>query len=307
MLPIIYSDRFLQHDTGTFHPEKPDRLTAIVTALQQAPWHEQLDWREPTSILDRSPLPLIAQIHDPNYVNRVRTLSIKGGGRIDNDTPVSAQSYDVAQLAVNAWIDGVDMVRQSAQPAFVLARPPGHHAVAATGMGFCIFSNAAIAAHYALAQGIQRVTILDWDVHHGNGTQAIVENNPQISYCSLHEYPHYPGTGQPNERGMFDNVLNIPLAAGSTLSDYQAMFEQKVLPFLSRSQPELLIVSAGYDANRADPLANIALEPEDYGVLTEYCLSVTRSVLFGLEGGYDFDSLGRSVVATIGNCLRTLV
>jgi acetoin utilization deacetylase AcuC-like enzyme len=303
MLPIIYSDRFLQHDTGVFHPEKPDRLTAIVTALQQAPWHEQIDWREPTSILDRSPLPLIGQIHDPHYVSRVRALSIKGGGRIDNDTPISAQSYDVAQLAVNAWIDGIDIVQQSGQPAFVLARPPGHHAVSETGMGFCLFSNAAIAAHYALAQGIQRVTILDWDVHHGNGTQAIVENNPQISYCSLHEYPHYPGTGKPSERGMFDNVLNIPLAAGSTLSDYQAMFEQKVLPFLGRSQPELLIVSAGYDANRADPLANIALEPEDYGVLTKYCLSVTRSVLFGLEGGYDFDSLGRSVVATIGACL----
>jgi acetoin utilization deacetylase AcuC-like enzyme len=171
-------------------------------------------------------------------------------------------------------------------------------------MGFCIFSNAAISAYYALQQAaIHRVAILDWDVHHGNGTQAIVETNPNIAYCSLHEFPHYPGTGAAQDRGRFDNVLNIPMPAGSGLADYRVPFEQEVLPFLQSFQPDLLIVSAGYDANKADPLAHISLQPEDYGVLTDYCLQITPKILFGLEGGYDFKTLSCSVMATIERCL----
>jgi acetoin utilization deacetylase AcuC-like enzyme len=228
---------------------------------------------------------------------------MQGGGALDADTPVSAQSYEVALLAVNAWLDGVDRVLSSGEPAFVLARPPGHHATPETGMGFCLLSNAAIAAIYALQQGAKRVAILDWDVHHGNGTQMIVAQQPQIYYCSLHEFPHYPGTGRADEHGALHNLLNIPMSAGSTFQDYRAVFESQVIPFLQRAQPDLLIVSAGYDANAADPLSNMALQPEDYGQLTTACLAVTRAILFGLEGGYDFDSLGRSVVATIGACL----
>jgi acetoin utilization deacetylase AcuC-like enzyme len=301
--PIIYSEHFLRHDTGAFHPEKPGRLNAIVRALQATDWADQLAWQTPTPVGSRSPLEWIEQAHNPAYVQRLNQIAAKGGGSIDADTPISADSYDVALLAVNAWLDGVDRVMATGEPAFALARPPGHHATPETGMGFCLFSNAAIAAIYALQQGAERVTILDWDVHHGNGTQAIASDNPKIHYCSLHEFPHYPGTGRSDETGMFNNVLNLPMTADSTFADYQVMFESQVLPFLQRSQPDLLIISAGYDANAADPLSNVALQPEDFGKFTEYCLSVTRSILFGLEGGYDFDSLGRSVVATIAACV----
>jgi acetoin utilization deacetylase AcuC-like enzyme len=171
-------------------------------------------------------------------------------------------------------------------------------------MGFCLFSNAAIATYYALEQpSINRVAILDWDVHHGNGTQDIVQNDARIAYCSLHQSPCYPGTGKATEQGMHNNVLNLPMSPGSKLADYQPMFAQKVIPFFQNFQPDLLIVSAGYDANADDPLAEIALEPEDYGLFTNYCLQLTRRIVFGLEGGYHLTSLAKSVVATIASCL----
>lgn len=306
MLPIIYSDEFLLHDTGIFHPEKPGRLTAIQTALKSAPWADQLDWRTPTSIEARSPLPLIQQTHNPRYVQALRQLAEQGGGHIDGDTPVSSRSFEVAMLAVNAWIDGVDHALQTGEPCFALARPPGHHAVSGIGMGFCLFSNAAIAAQYALDNGAARVAILDWDVHHGNGTQAIVEDNPNIRFCSIHESPQYPGTGRATERGLHDNVLNLPMRSGSTIQDYQPLFEQKIVPFLTQFEPDLLIVSAGYDANHDDPLAGISLRPENYRVFATYCLSITRRIVFGLEGGYDFNTLARSVQETIEPCLQQI-
>jgi acetoin utilization deacetylase AcuC-like enzyme len=301
MISILYSDQFLNHQTGATHPECPGRLTAITQALQTAPFADQLDWRSPTPI-DQQPrlMSAVQAVHPGRYVEAVWEVANSGGGYIDPDTPVSAASYDVALLAVSAWLDGVDRVLETGEPAFALTRPPGHHALPTQGMGFCIFSNAAIAAHYALKQpGVERVAILDWDVHHGNGTQAIVEKNPQIAFCSLHEFPQYPGTGTAAERGKFDNVMNFPMQAGSILADYEAIFAQKILPFLQQFQPDLLIVSAGYDANYADPLASICLRPADYGILTDYCLQVTRRILFGLEGGYDLDALAQSVVATI--------
>lgn len=304
MFPVIYSDEFLLHDTGDFHPENAGRLTAIQTALKSTPWANQLDWRSPTPVEVRSPLPLMQAIHDQRYLEMVRRLANRGGGYIDGETIISPRSFEVALLAVNAWIDGVESAIASGEPCFVMARPPGHHAVADEGMGFCLFSNAAIAAYAALAQGLERVCILDWDVHHGNGTQAIVETHPKIRFCSLHESPQYPGTGHSSETGLHQNVLNLPIAPGSTIEDYQPLFEQKVIPFLSEFQPDLLIISAGYDANHADPLAGVSLKPEDYRVFTEHCLGVTRRIVFGLEGGYDYHALGRSVVETIGACLQ---
>ncbi len=308
MLPIIYTDDFLLHETGAFHPERPGRLTAIKSALAAATWAPQLDWQLPRPVGDdgRSPLPYIHRVHTPRYVAAVAQLAQRGGGHIDGDTPISARSYDVALLAVNAWLDGVDRVVQAGAPAFVLARPPGHHALRETGMGFCVFSNAAIAAHYALdLPGIQRVAILDWDVHHGNGTQALVEMQPQLAYCSLHESPQYPGTGAATERGLHGNVLNIPMARGSAIAQYQPAFEQQVMPFLRNFQPDLLIVSAGYDAAAADPLGGMVLQPQDYGRFTEYCLGLTRRIVFGLEGGYDLDAIAQSVLATIQPCLSS--
>jgi acetoin utilization deacetylase AcuC-like enzyme len=299
MVSILYSDEFLRHQPESYHPENPGRLSAIVAALQSTPWRDRLEWRTPTAVETRSPLPLIQQIHNSIYIDALQRLSAQGGGAIDADTYVSSASYDVALLAVNAWIDGVDQVLQTDEPSFVLARPPGHHAIRQIGMGFCLLSNAAIAAQHALSRGAERVAILDWDVHHGNGTQSIVETNPYIRFCSLHESPQYPGTGHADEQGMFDNVLNLPMRAGSTIADYEPLFAEKILPFLSEFNPDLLLVSAGYDANRADPLAGIALQPEDYGVFTRYCLQVTRRIVFGLEGGYHYEALSRSVVATI--------
>jgi acetoin utilization deacetylase AcuC-like enzyme len=304
MFPIIYSEDFLLHQTGRFHPEKPERLSAIVNALKEVAWTDRLEWQLPTPIETRKVMPILQQTHTQKYIDTVRDLAAKGGGNLDLDTPVSPQSYDIALLAVSAWLDGVDRVLTSNNPAFVLARPPGHHATRDMGMGFCLFSNAAIAANYALTKpGVNRVAILDWDVHHGNGTEAIVSPNPNIAYCSLHQFPCYPGTGRASDRGMHNNVLNIPMPPGSNIQDYQPAFETKVLPFLKNFQPDLLIVSAGYDANRDDPLAEINLQPEDYGTFTKYLLSITERILFGLEGGYDLDSLARSVMATIAACL----
>lgn len=304
MLPIFYSDEFLQHDPGYGHPECPERLTAIVKALKAAPFADQIDWQAPTPVQQRDLMPWVLTVHDATYVDALRQLANGGGGRIDADTRVSPRSFEVAMLAVSAWLDGVDSVLKTNSPAFVLSRPPGHHAVKRTGMGFCLLSNAAIAAYYALEQpGVERVAILDWDVHHGNGTQDLVEHNPRIAYCSTHQSPCYPGTGRASDQGDYHNVLNIPMRPGSAIADYTAAFEQKIMPFLRDFQPDLLIVSAGYDANAADPLASIDLQPDDYKIFTQYCLQLTPRIVFGLEGGYHFATLSSSVVATLEPCL----
>ncbi|MGF1494789.1 MAG: histone deacetylase [Microcoleaceae cyanobacterium] len=309
MVTVIYSDKFLQHKTGLLHPERPERLTAIVEAIYAIPLSEKIDWEQPTSLAECQAKidDEILAIHTQDHINRVRQIAINGGGYLDGDTPLSPESFEVAQLAVSAWLDGVDRVIDHSQPTFILARPPGHHAESSRGMGFCVFSNAAIAAHYALKKpGIDRVAILDWDVHHGNGTQAIIEANPNLAYCSLHQSPAYPGTGFQDEQGDYNNVLNVPLYPGSTIAIYQAAFEQQVMPFLRNFQPDLLIVSAGYDANHHDPLASISLQPEDYGQLTDYCLQLTSKILLGLEGGYDLPSLSQSVVVTLERCLAVI-
>ncbi|MGB3532374.1 MAG: histone deacetylase [Microcoleaceae cyanobacterium] len=306
MVTIIYSDEFLDHQTGAFHPERPQRLKAVVEMLKTVVWATQIQWLAPPPISQRLER-LIAQIeivHTPSYIRQIKNLAANNGGYLDGDTPVSPRSFEVAMLAVSAWLEGVDLVTQQNQLAFVLARPPGHHAERDRGMGFCLFSNAAIAASYALEQpAIERVGILDWDVHHGNGTQSIVETNPQIAYCSLHQSPCYPGTGDASEKGLYENVLNLPIFPGSNIELYQSLFEQNVIPFFQNFKPDLLIVSAGYDANKDDPLANINLHPTDYGLLTKYCFLITNKILFGLEGGYDLPSLSESVVATIEACL----
>ena len=308
--PVFYSDLFLTHDTGVGHPENATRLATTVDYLKKSQkdtdWAKQISWQEPSS---RSVLLDVHRVHDAEYVEAIKSFTQRGGGRLDADTAASSNSYEVALKAVAAWLDGVDMVRERRSPAFALVRPPGHHAERATPMGFCLLSNAAIAAHYALSLGVERVAILDWDVHHGNGTQALTEESPNIAYCSFHQSPAYPGTGAATERGFHQNVLNLPVPPGSVLSDYQALWEAKAKDFLSDflrvGESSLLIVSAGYDANQADPLASVNLQPEDYGWFTRQCMELTPAVLFGLEGGYDFAALSESVAATIREAIRS--
>jgi len=302
MLPVIYSPEFLDHQTGSYHPERPERLTAIVQCLKTAEFAQNIQWLSPTPVNPQL-MSWIEMAHSRNYIHKLAQIAGQTG-YLDGDTPISPRSYDVALLAVSAWLDGINQVLIEKNPAFVLARPPGHHAESSMGMGFCLFSNAAISALYALKQpGINRVAILDWDVHHGNGTQSIVEGYREIAYCSLHQYPAYPGTGKATENGLHQNVLNLPLAPGSDINDYQPLWKSRILPFLKSFNPDILIISAGYDAVENDPLASIRLQPEDFGLFTQYCLGVTRKILFGLEGGYNLESFTKSVRATIAACL----
>jgi len=304
LFPILYSDRFLAHETGGMHPERPARLTAIVEALEAAAWADRLDWRSPTPVTPDRTIAAIEAVHSTEYRHLVARTASNGGGMLDGDTPLSEASYDVALLAANACLDGVELVCDRRSPAFALVRPPGHHAEPPRGMGFCLFSNVAIAAQYALDKGLaQRVAIFDWDVHHGNGTQAAIENDPAIAFCSMHQHPYYPGTGRADNCGAIGNILNVPMGAGATIDNYRRAIDTKVRPFFESFRPDLLIVSAGYDANRDDRLAGINLLPEDFGEFTRFCLEFTPKILFVLEGGYDLPSLSESVVKTIETCL----
>ena len=303
MISIIYSDKFLLHKTSERHPERPERLQAVVQALRQQMDNLPLHWFEPTP---RELRQYLKRFHSSNYIQKVEDMARNGGGNFYEDTFVSPDSFDVAMLAVSAWMDGIDLTLKTGYPSFALVRPPGHHALQNTGMGFCLFANAAIAAHYALEQpGVKRVAILDWDVHHGNGTQELVENNPQIAFCSIHQAPFFPFTGKEDETGSDNNVLNIRVKQGNCIKEYQPIFEEKVIPFLSNFQPSLLIVSAGYDANEADSLGWVKLQPEDYEVFTKFCLGITHKIVFGLEGGYELNSLAQSVIHTIKACMSS--
>lgn len=317
--PVFYSSLFAGHDTGPAHPENAGRLTAVVDYLKNCQqkcsknadygsrseydWATKIQWMSPS---DRDVLPDVHRVHEASYVGALKAFSQRGGGQIDADTIVSEQSYDLALLAIAAWLDGADWVWQHGSPAFALVRPPGHHAEYARGMGFCLLSNAAIAAHYALENlsGVNRVAILDWDVHHGNGTQSLVERCDRIAYCSFHQSPAYPGTGAATETGVCNNVLNIPVPPGSELTDYQRLWQAKAQPFFKAFGADLMIVSAGYDANQADPLAGVSLQPKDYGWFTQACLQLTPKILFGLEGGYDYRALAESVAATIQSAVE---
>lgn len=300
MIKIIYSHRFLEHDTGPFHPESPQRVQSIKNCLLNSAVAPRLVWSEPTERPDL--LAWLELVHDPNYIQAVKSIADRGGGRLDEDTPVSKNSYQVALLAVSAWLDGVDSILRDGIPAFAIARPPGHHALRDRGMGFCIFNNAVIASRYALQKyGLSKVAILDWDVHHGNGTQELIWHDRRIAYVSTHQAPYYPGTGWQNETGDSANIMNLPLPSESDRETYEQVFDRFVIPFLYQFAPDLLIVSAGFDANGDDPLSGMELTPEDFGLFSQKCRQYFPRIMFGLEGGYALDSLAQSVLAVVAN------
>ncbi len=299
MINVFYTERFLQHDTGFGHPERPERLSACNEGIRKSEVADQIKWIEPR----RADVEEIKLVHTPAHILNVRNTAEHGGFSLDPDTMVSPESYDIALQSTGAWLDGVDRIVEHQESSFILSRPPGHHAERDNAMGFCLFNNCAIAANYATqVRGVRRVAVLDWDVHHGNGTQHILEMDPKMAYCSLHQWPYYPGTGAEHEKGDFNNVLNIPLSIGSGKDHYYSAFDKKVLPFLKEWEPELLIVSAGFDASKNDPLGGMQLLPEHFAEFTRYCLDITPHLLVGLEGGYNLNDLAdcsRAVAETL--------
>ena len=289
MINIFSSERFLQHDTGYGHPERPERLKACIDGIKKSPEVDQIHWIEPR----RATVEELKLAHTQAHIINVRNTAERGGFSLDPDTTVSPESYDIALQSSGAWLDGVDRLMDKGESSFVISRPPGHHAERDNAMGFCLFNNCAIAANYAAqVKGAERVAVLDWDVHHGNGTQHILEIDPDLAYCSLHQWPYFPGTGAEHETGDFNNVLNIPLSMGSGKDQYFTAFEKKVMPFLVEFQPEILIISAGFDASLNDPLGGMQLLPEHFAEFTRSCLDFKPHLLVGLEGGYDLNDLG---------------
>ncbi len=291
-----------RHDTGPGHPERAERLTAIDRAIVGYPVSQHLRFLRP----EPADHCWIEAIHTPDYHRYIEETCLSGKGFADTgDTHISPDSYRAACLAAGAALRAVDEVLTGrAAAAFSAARPPGHHARTEAAMGFCLFNNIAIAARYAqLEYGIRRVFILDWDVHHGNGTQEAFYAEPSVFFCSFHQHPHYPGTGAAWETGTGNakgTTLNIPLPAGSIRSDYQSAFESRVQPALDAFAPELILISAGFDAHRDDPLGGVLLEDEDFGAMTRWLLESAHRHCGGrivsiLEGGYNLDALGRSV------------
>jgi acetoin utilization deacetylase AcuC-like enzyme len=294
---------FLGHDTGPGHPERPERLEAIHRRLEAAGLLDQLERIEPGPCAPHA----LLRVHPQAHLERVRRACDAAPSWLDPDTAVSAGSWDAALLAVGGAIAACDAVLSGrARNAFVAARPPGHHAEADRAMGFCLFNNIAIAArHVQEERGVARVFIVDWDVHHGNGTQRLFESDDSVFYFSTHQWPFYPGTGAASEQGRGRGAgftLNVPLPAGSGDEAYGAAFRDRLLPALERFAPEIILVSAGFDAHRDDPLAGMQVTETGYAALTTM-LRVAADRLCGgrvvamLEGGYDLRALAASVEA----------
>lgn len=302
-MTLLYADdRFLKHDTGD-HPESPERLQAVRQILM-----DDL----PTGPITRpiwEPVTLdqISLAHDPDLAPLVQKFAQQGGGRIEADTILSPESFDVASLAAGAVIDAVNrVVNGEDTSALCLVRPPGHHATPSQSMGFCLFNNIAIgAAHATRNLDLNRVLIVDWDVHHGNGTQDIFWRNEQVGFFSAHRYPFYPGTGDSLETGEGPGLgftLNFPVTYGTSREDYLAGFQAKLERIAAKVQPELVLISAGFDAHREDPVGDLGLEIEDFITLSTMVRDVANQYCGGrlvsvLEGGYHPERLAESVLA----------
>ncbi|MEK6303161.1 MAG: histone deacetylase [Acidobacteriota bacterium] len=301
---LIYDSSFLEHKTGR-HPENPQRLKVILSALQaDVPLWAELQHIAPQAASDED----IARCHGNQLIDQLRTLCERGVPFVDLDTVISRESYDVARLAAGAAITAVDHVfaanGSGGRNAFALVRPPGHHATANRAMGFCLFNNAAIAARYAQARhGAERVLIIDWDVHHGNGTQDIFYNDPSVFYFSTHQYPFYPGTGAANETGEGKGegtTLNIPLGEGTSARAHHQAFKEALDAIERKFPPDLVIISAGFDSRRGDPLGGLMLEDADFREMSKEVIGLAERhasarVVSVLEGGYNLDALGETV------------
>ena len=290
---LIISDTFQNHDTGTGHPEKIDRVTAIIDNFEKKN-NKNLIWKKP---LKFDPYFLI-NTHSPEYINQVNQSFPKNGlSFLDGDTVISPGSKDATKDAVGSIITAIDGVQnKDFKNAFCAVRPPGHHAEKEKAMGFCIFNNVAVGANYLIEKyKYNKIAIIDFDVHHGNGTQDIFYNNKKVLYISTHQYPYYPGSGSEKERGKFNNILNIPLQAGTTSEQYLNAYES-VLKKIKEFKPEFLLFSAGFDAHIDDPLAQLKLSSEDFYKITKRTMEVSKPFCNGnvvsiLEGGYDLKAL----------------
>ena len=293
---LVTSDTYQNHNTGEGHPEKIDRVTAVIDNFKKID-NKELIWKKPTKF-DQS---FLINTHSSEYIDLVsKSFPENGLAFLDGDTVVSPGSKEATKDAVGSIITAIDGVQQKEfKNAFCAVRPPGHHAEKDKAMGFCIYNNVAVGANYLIKKyKYNKVAIIDFDVHHGNGTQDIFYNNEKVLYISTHQYPYYPGSGSEKETGKFNNILNIPLEAGTTAEQYLNAYEN-VLKKLKEFKPEFLLFSAGFDAHIDDPLAQLRLSSEDFYHLTKRTLEISKSLCNGnvvsiLEGGYDLKALQES-------------
>ena len=293
---LITSDTYKNHNTGNGHPEKIDRVTAIIDNFKKVD-NKNLIWKKPNKFDEI----FLNKTHSIEYINHVKqSFPKKGLVFLDGDTIVSPGSKDATKDAVGSIITAIDGVQNKEfKNAFCAVRPPGHHAEKDKAMGFCIYNNVAVGANYLIEKyKYKKIAIIDFDVHHGNGTQDIFYDNEKVLYVSTHQYPYYPGSGSNKENGKFNNVLNIPLEAGTTSEVYLNAYEN-VLNKIKQFKPEFLLFSAGFDAHIDDPLAQMRLSTEDYYTITKRTLEYSKSFCNGrvvsiLEGGYDLKALQSS-------------
>ena len=295
---LITSDTYQNHNTGEGHPEKIDRVTSVIENFKKIN-NKQLIWKKPSSF-DSS---LLVKTHSLDYINFVdQSFPTNGFTFLDGDTIVSPGSKDATKDAVGSIISAIDGVQNKEfKNAFCAVRPPGHHAEKNKAMGFCIYNNVAVGANYLIEKyKYTKVAIIDFDVHHGNGTQNIFHDNEKVLYLSTHQYPYYPGSGTENEKGKFNNIFNIPLEAGTNSEQYLNAYEN-ILNKINQFKPEFILFSAGFDAHKDDPLAQLYLQTEDFYTLTKRTLELSKKYCAGkvvsiLEGGYDLQALQDSTV-----------